>query len=434
MAMIMPEAVQATAVAPASSPASAPASAPSPAPVNEGLQKAGRAALVNASGAKPVQLDVIPYQGETNEGYSALAALSSGAEEINDDTPELPQIRADAVMSRLTFDLSNPNHPWNLARMASNVYRYRKGGNAFDPSAGSIIDSTDRGGAVAGKRVKLKSGLEVTSFEGPGGEGGIDMYSDNGKFPAMLPGRVKEIGWQYDPSTGRGYGNYVVIEHRDPKTGDVFDGLYGHLGKARGQGIYVKKGQYVNAGDYIGEQGSTGSVRSADGTIASFDLLKKDGGKAIYKRADGLRREIADAIGKGYLLGGFRETAPSPQAGNNVTRFAEFLAYLESSQKPGQVNRKTNATGYFQFIPGTVKMGENYGIRNFRQRILSNDMQEATSALMEFIKIHHPRAHALILKGNYDAAFPLIKGTWPSVPGGSQSRPERVAEAREFLS
>lgn len=435
MAMVMPEAVAATATTPAPQPS------PAPEPVNEGLQKAGRAALNAAVGERkgPVSIPVV-YEYETNEGYSALAALSTGREEITDSTPPLPQISATAPVSRLTFDLARPDHPWNLSRMASNIYRYRRGGGAFDPSAGATINQArGRLGGIGpgnGMPVPINYGLQVTSFEGAGGEGGIDMYSENGKFPAMLPGVVKDIGWDYTPSTGRGWGNFVAIEHRDPDTGETFTGIYGHLGRQQGQGIYVKIGQQVNAGDFIGEQGSTGSVRSADGTIASFDLYENEprggGYTRIYKRANAVRQKIAAAIGQKQLLGGYAERTNYASEGK-AFGFTEFLSSLESDRKPNSFNSKSGTAGYFQFKPGTIEMGERYGIPNFRRRILSNDRREASLAVLEFIKAQHPKAYGLILKGDYDAAFPLLNKTWTSLPGGAQSRSERVSAARRFL-
>ena len=45
-----------------------------------------------------------------------------------------------------------------------------------------------------------------------------------------------------------GYGNLVVVDH-----GNGFVTKYGHMNK-----IYVKKGQYVDVEDVLGEVGSTG--------------------------------------------------------------------------------------------------------------------------------------------------------------------------------
>ena len=52
---------------------------------------------------------------------------------------------------------------------------------------------------------------------------------------------------------GTGYGNYCIIDH-----GNGYSTLYGHA-----RDIYVYEGQYVSAGESIGEVGSTGTSTGA---------------------------------------------------------------------------------------------------------------------------------------------------------------------------
>ena len=52
-------------------------------------------------------------------------------------------------------------------------------------------------------------------------------------------------------------------------TGQKVDVLYAHLA----DGIAIRPGQQIDAGDIVGIQGGTGNVRSVDGTIASIDFL-----------------------------------------------------------------------------------------------------------------------------------------------------------------
>ena len=107
----------------------------------------------------------------------------------------------------------------------------------------------------------------------------------------MLPGVVKEIGWQGNSNAG--YGNYVVIESTDPATGEKVDVLYAHLAMP----THLKEGSSVVPGMVIGTQGGTGSVRSADGTIASIDFLapapKGSNSMAPYRYYKQLREQIA---------------------------------------------------------------------------------------------------------------------------------------------
>lgn len=76
------------------------------------------------------------------------------------------------------------------------------------------------------------------------GHKGVDLASRTGnKISVMAKGKVikTELG-------NRGYGNYVVIDH-----GNGFQTKYAHMHK-----IYVKKGDYLNINDTIGEVGNTG--------------------------------------------------------------------------------------------------------------------------------------------------------------------------------
>lgn len=72
---------------------------------------------------------------------------------------------------------------------------------------------------------------------------GVDLASNKGnKVKTMAKGKVVRSGW------AGGYGNLIEIDH-----GNGFKTKYAHLNKS-----YVKKGQTVDAGDAIGEVGSTG--------------------------------------------------------------------------------------------------------------------------------------------------------------------------------
>jgi murein DD-endopeptidase MepM/ murein hydrolase activator NlpD len=92
---------------------------------------------------------------------------------------------------------------------------------------------------------------------------GLDLWFADKQFGAFLPGRVKEIR-----QNAGNYGNLVIVESVDPETGDRIDVLYSHL-----DNINVREGQRINVGTVVGQQGGTGRVRSADGTIASVDFL-----------------------------------------------------------------------------------------------------------------------------------------------------------------
>jgi murein DD-endopeptidase MepM/ murein hydrolase activator NlpD len=176
---------------------------------------------------------------------------------------------------------------YNLANMASQYL------SRYSPAATPVQI------ASSGSTLNLNNGnfaFEKPSsvvFEEPGrkNQPGVDFFFESKKFPAVLGGQVKDIGFESR------YGNYVVVESIDPLTGKGVDVLYAHLPN---NGIYVKAGQNVQAGEIIGKQGGTGNVKSADGTIASVDFLavapKGSRSMVPYNGFDPLRRHIAKQL------------------------------------------------------------------------------------------------------------------------------------------
>jgi len=142
----------------------------------------------------------------------------------------------------------------------------------------------------------FRSQVSSVTFETAGGQPGIDVFFEDKKFPAVLSGTVKDNRDQYN-ADGSGYGNFVVVESVDPETGKKVDVLYSHLATKSP----LKVGQQIQAGELVGTQGGTGSVRSADGTIASIDFLApaEAGSNSMvpYSNYDSLRRRIAAQLG-----------------------------------------------------------------------------------------------------------------------------------------
>ena len=136
---------------------------------------------------------------------------------------------------------------------------------------------------------------QVSSITYDTGQPGIDVFFEDHNFPAVLPGIVKDRGYQVN-ANGSGYGHYLVIESIDPDTGKPVDVLYGHLPTKPSQSI----GQSIQLGQIIGKQGGTGSVQSYDGTIASIDFLAPastgSGSMTPYSNYDSLRRRIASQL------------------------------------------------------------------------------------------------------------------------------------------
>jgi hypothetical protein len=136
---------------------------------------------------------------------------------------------------------------------------------------------------------------QVSSITFDTGQPGIDIFFEDKNFPSVLPGVVKDIGYQVNDD-GSGYGNYLVIESIDPETGEAVDVLYSHLPVKPSQTI----GQNIELGEIIGKQGGTGSVQSYDGTISSIDFLTPAprGSKSMtpYSNYESLRRRIANQL------------------------------------------------------------------------------------------------------------------------------------------
>ncbi len=142
---------------------------------------------------------------------------------------------------------------------------------------------------------------ENFTLETPGSgsyQPGFDVWIPSKRVPALYPGIVKDVRTQYN-ADGSGYGNFVVIESTNPLTGQKFDVLVSHLAER----TPLREGQRVAPGQIIGTQGGTGSVRSVDGTITSYDFLAvAPKGSGSMKPADNLDELRNDAINR--LQGG----------------------------------------------------------------------------------------------------------------------------------
>jgi murein DD-endopeptidase MepM/ murein hydrolase activator NlpD len=115
----------------------------------------------------------------------------------------------------------------------------------LDPHDGKLTKE------ISKKRIWPIKGVITTEFGGHTGyqlfHTGIDIAAPSGKVgdpvAAFMDGTVTyagEISW--------GYGKHVIIDH-----GDHITSVYGHLDK-----IFVYKGQVVEAGEVIGNRGTTG--------------------------------------------------------------------------------------------------------------------------------------------------------------------------------
>jgi len=192
---------------------------------------------------------------------------------------------------------ATPEQDWTLSLPAplhkkvtsGNLFQYKHVESVVRGTVGQNLRSSMGGNSMQSLQTFAP---QVSSVTFDTGQPGIDIFFEDKNFPSVLSGSVKDIGYQVNPD-GSGYGNYLVIESIDPETGEPVDVLYSHLETKPSQSI----GQNINLGEIIGKQGGTGSVQSADGTIASIDFLAPAarGSKSMtpYKNYDSLRKNIA---------------------------------------------------------------------------------------------------------------------------------------------
>ena len=154
--------------------------------------------------------------------------------------------------------LEDFNNEWEAGKLTFNARPYLMKMRAAYQVRGA--------GAVGQAGNFSKANVTSVSYERQGRgdsyqSGGVDIYFRDKQFPALLPGKVIEVGNQ--PG---GYGLWVTTEHIDPKTGKPFQLINAHL-----DAVHVKEGQTINVGTVLGRQGSTGTTSA--GGIASIDPI-----------------------------------------------------------------------------------------------------------------------------------------------------------------
>jgi hypothetical protein len=110
----------------------------------------------------------------------------------------------------------------------------------------------------------------------------------------------------------------------------------------------------------------------------------------------------------------------------NWQNFLSGLSYLETSQT-GAPSTTSSAQGFFQFLSGTAAKATGAGIADPR----SGSWAQQAAATMDYIKKFYPGAATAIDQGNFGEAAMILKGEWPSLPGGSQ--PQSGARYKTWL-
>jgi len=113
------------------------------------------------------------------------------------------------------------------------------------------------------------------------------------------------------------------------------------------------------------------------------------------------------------------------QGGGNWQNFLSGLSFLETSQT-GAPSGSSTARGYFQFLQGTADRAQRAGIGDPRQGGYSDQAQRTR----QYIQTFYPAAAEAIERGDFSAASQMLRGEWPSLPGGSQ--PQSADRYRTF--
>ena len=314
-----------------------------PGPQTRGVSKAKAAALpastVKAYAARPVMEKSWLHQelSNINNGKPVSAELYALANRANTSTNRylLEQLRfypsLDPKGSVSEFLIQEIRKQQQSQTVGAANYRGATGGlgmvptgyNSFSPGSWlmNIIMPPAAAATMPPMRLSRGSGAggggsferpASVVYERPDGQPGVDLYFPSKRFPAVLGGVVKDVGRE------GGYGNYIVVESVDPLTNRKVDVLYGHLADG---GVRVRPGQRVSPGQIIGQQGGTGNVRSADGTIASVDFLAPRGAGSRdmtpYSNFDQLRRHVVASLQSGA-------SRPATRRGGGMTGLATY--------------------------------------------------------------------------------------------------------------
>lgn len=122
----------------------------------------------------------------------------------------------------------------------------------------------------------------IGSYQGRSGykHGGIDILQARGSaVVAMAQGKVVAAGWENEKNHNKGWGRYVVIQHKGAN-GKNFYSLYAHLQ----EDLDVAVGDEVGEGTSVGRVGRTGNVKGTPDHL-HLEILQGWGTGAL-KRMD----------------------------------------------------------------------------------------------------------------------------------------------------
>ena len=179
----------------------------------------------------------------------------------------------------------------------SGIFQSILGGSKLDRTRVDEPDSDQmRDEVQSGRGNKSISGVSISGLHrDKTGEPGFDMVPSSGNIHAILDGKVvaDPVGTNKQVNAdGSGYGNFIAIEHVDPRNGRKFHALYGHIPDRSTinrfpVGTEVKRGQVLSRQPNNNDPSS--QVGSISGAHQSVDLFEPDGSlNTPYSNLEGM--------------------------------------------------------------------------------------------------------------------------------------------------
>jgi hypothetical protein len=200
------------------------------------------------------------------------------------------------------------------------------------------------------------------------------------------------------------------------------------------------------AGAYNPSTGNFNQTSTPEGTEIPLNL---DTASADFSNLD-----LNDNLTKYAASIGARETGFGAKEANsdyyNAVETVKGKSYRNSNVARGvksegltlaQSQAKYGDYGFFQTNQNDVEDAVRRGIPRDVASAMNNgggrgnySVAQQTNAVSQYIKKYKPEAAAAAARGDWDTANSLLKGKWPSLPGGKSHRPGNDAKANAFLT
>jgi len=200
------------------------------------------------------------------------------------------------------------------------------------------------------------------------------------------------------------------------------------------------------AGAYNPSTGNFNQTSTPEGTEIPLNL---DTASTDFSNLD-----LNDNLTKYAASIGARETGFGAKEANsdyyNAVETVKGQSYRNSNVARGvksegltlaQSQAKYGDYGFFQTNQNDVEDAVRRGVPRDVASAMNNgggrgnySVAQQTNAIGQYIKKYKPEAAAAAARGDWDTANSLLKGKWPSLPGGKSHRPGNDAKANAFLT